>query len=223
MRKLKQFGLFFILCLSCNSMQGQYNPLGVEQSFLELDREKGFLFMSSVALASYLVSDFLLQDEQLSFYQVHTGYYSGISGTDGGSVATNYQVYMQNVGVEREFSNWFSLRIELNLQEFSSSDYFTLGTGLKTYYKWTAYRAKKIHPFIEYGSGVFYAFDKFPQNASNFTFNLSYALGLEYILSNQHKIRMDYNYLHHSNNFLFDPNPGFDGNGVSLSYSWLFK
>lgn len=223
MKKFKVFLMLSILGFQCPSLFGQYNPLGVKKSFLELDRENGFLIMSGVALASYLVSDFLLENKQLSFYQAHVGYFTGTSGTDGASLTNKYQVWMQNFGVEREFSKWFSLRVELNLQEFSTKDYFTFGTGLKTYYKWTAFRSKKIHPFVEYGSGVFYAFDKFPKNASNLTFNLSYALGLEYILNKQSKIRMDYNYLHHSNNFLFDPNPGFDGNGVSISYSWLFE
>ena len=179
--------------------------------------------MSGAALGSYLASEFLLEDEKLKFYQGHIGYYSGISGVHPGQEDTQetYSVFMQNFGIESEFSRWFSMRVEANIQEFTTTDYATMGTGLKFYSKWTALRKKKIHPFFEYGYGVFYAFDKFPQGSSNFTFNLSYAIGAEYILNNQNKIRLDFNFLHHSNNNLFTPNLGFDGNGVSISYSWF--
>ena len=63
----------------------------------------------------------------------------------------------------------------------------------------------------------------FQKNGSTFSFNLIYALGLEFTLANKNKIRVDANFIHHSNAGLSSDNSGFDGNGVSFSYSWFWK
>lgn len=224
MIKLKFICLVALLALSGNDLHSQINPLGVENSFLQLDRQRGFVIMSGMALGSYLASEFLMDHEKSAFYQGHIGYYYGQSGVRSGQTeGDTYSVWMQNFGIEGEFSRWFSMRLEANIQEFTNSDYAAMGVGLKAYFKWTAFRREKIHPFFEYGCGVFYAFDEFPQDSSNFTFNLSYAIGFEYILNSQNKIRLDYNFLHHSNNNLFESNLGFDGNGVSISYSRFWR
>lgn len=241
--KMKKSNIFVGLALTLfisQSMMAQYNPLGMENSFMQMDRQRGFILASSAALGSFLVSQFLLDDPQLTFYQAHCGYYWGYEGSGNGMpggeegesmVETNtydnagklYQVTMQNFGVEREFAPWFSMRLEFNVQEMMGEDYFNAGAGIKTYYKWTFLRKKKIHPFIEYGAGIFCAIDKFPEDGSIATFNLNYALGAEYVLPNNDKIMLDFNFKHHSNNNLGDSNPGFDGNGFSLTYSWAWK
>jgi hypothetical protein len=236
MKKIKICCLLIIPILISNHSFGQYNPLGVENSKLAMDRQTGFIVMTSAALSSYLISQFLVNDPKLDFYQAHIGYYNGKSGTGGSpmmdqlqttdetttttSEQTDYNILMENFGVEREFTKWFSLRLEANVQQCFNSDYFTVGGGIKTYYKWTILRKKKIHPFIEYGAGVFLAAKKFPEDGSTGTFNLNYAIGGEYILPNNDKIMVDFNFKHHSNNNLGDSNPGFDSNGVSISYCW---
>jgi hypothetical protein len=95
--------------------------------------------------------------------------------------------------------------------------------GINTYYRWYLFGKKKISPYIEYGAGLFYGFKKFPQNGSNFTFNLTNALGIEYTIKNQNKIRLSYGHIHQSNNNLFNENPGIDGNGLNFTYLWFFK
>lgn len=229
MRKNIFLFLIFAVLLSGNAFSDVFNPLGTENCFLGLDRQTGFLVMSGSALCSFLISEFLSEAPHMDYYQVHGGYYYGNSGgpaswgpetTDSGS---NYHVVMQNFGIEREFSRWFSMILEANVQEFAADDYFAMGIGLKTYMRWTLLRKYVIHPYFEYGAGVFCAFSDFPENGSHFTFNLNYAVGAEYILPNDDKIRLDWNFKHHSNNNFCDSNPGFDSNGVSLSYCWYWK
>jgi hypothetical protein len=228
MRKVKFYISIIILTLLSNNIYCQYNPLGMENSFMQLDRQRGAIIMSSAALGSYLISKFLIKDVKIDYYQAHAGYFYGYSGGGWGpssqeSTKTPYNIFMESFGAEREYSHWFSLRLEGTLQEMSGKDYFTVGGGIKLYTKWTILRKKKIHPYIEYGGGVFCAVDKFPEDCSNITFNLNYAVGAEYILPNNDKIMVDANFKHHSNNNLWQPNYGFDGNGVSVSYCWFWK
>ncbi|MBN4047180.1 acyloxyacyl hydrolase [bacterium AH-315-P13] len=192
---------------------GQVNPLGMDNTFIGLDRENGVLIMSGVALASYFLVKKASEDYRIDYYQAHIAYFNG----DG------YDVYMQNFGLEREYSSWFSLRVEGNIQEFNKDNFSTFGMGLKLYSRYTLFGKKSLSPFFEYGAGVFNAFKKFPEDGSTFTFNITYALGLEYNFTNKNKIRIDYNFIHHSNGNLSDSNPGFDGNGISFSYSWFWK
>ena len=191
---------------------GQVNPLGINNTFIGLDRENGIIIMSGIAIASYFLTK---KDSKirLNYYQVHLAYFNG----DG------YNVYMQNFGLEKEYSSWFSLRVEGNIQEFSKDDYNTFGLGMKIYSRYTLFGNKNLSPYFEYGVGIFNALKKFPEDGSTFTFNLTYALGLEYKFTNKNKIRMDYNFIHHSNGNLSNSNPGFDGNGISFSYSWFWK
>lgn len=228
MRKVRFCICILIITLLPNSTFCQLNPLGQENSFMELDRQRGGIIMVSAALGSYLVSRFFTNDAKINYYQAHTGYFYGYSGEGWGpssqaSTKTAYNIFMQNFGAEREYSRWFSLRLEGTIQEISGEDYFTVGGGIKIYTKWTFLRKKKLHPYIEYGGGIFYALKKFPEEGSLATFNLNYAIGAEYILPNNNKVRLSANYKHHSNNNLGDANPGFDGNGVSVSYSWFWK
>ena len=192
---------------------GQVNPLGIDNTFIGLDRQNGVIIMSGIAIASYFLSKKASEDSKLNFKQVHIAYFNG----DG------YDVFMQNFGFERVYRSWFSLRIEGNIQEFRKDNYNTFGLGIKLYSRYSLFGKKNLSPFFEYGAGIFNALKKFPENGSNFTFNLTYAVGLEYKFLNKNKMRIDYNFIHHSNGNLGDSNPGFDGNGISFSYSWFWK
>lgn len=217
-----------LMLLFANKSYSQYNPLGMENSFMQLDRQRGAIIMSSAAVGSYLISQFLTNDMKVDYYQFHTGYFYGYSGGGWGPSSetaskTPYSIFMESFGAEREFSRWFSLRYEGTIQQMTGEDYFTAGGGVKLYCKWTMLRSKKIHPYIEYGGGFFCALQKFPEEGSLATFNLNYAIGAEYILPNNNKIMVDANFKHHSNNNLGSANPGFDGNGISVSYCWHWK
>ena len=210
------FKFIILLCLFKSTLGfAQVNPLGIDNSFIGLDRENGFFIMSAVTLGSYFLIKHTSDNDRLDFYQAHAGYYNG----DG------YNVFMQNFGVEREYSPWFSMRAEGNIQEFikNTPGGSTFGVGFKIYSHWSLFGQKKLSPFFEYGAGPFFALNKFPSNGSRFSFNLTYAVGLEYTLGNKNKIRFDVNFIHHSNAGLANRNPGFDSNGISVSYSWFLE
>jgi len=203
-----------LLCLIKSTLiVGQVNPLGIEKSFVGLDRENGFFIMTALTLGSFFLLKNNSDKDKIDYYQAHAGYFNG----------DNYSVFMQNVGVEREYSPWFSLRAEGNIQEFvkNNSGRSNFGLGFKIYSHWSVFGLKKFSPFFEYGAGPFVALNRFPSNGSRFTFNLTYALGVEYTLRNKNKIRLDANFIHHSNASLTVNNPGFDSNGITISYSWF--
>lgn len=205
--------IILVIIIKSTTSFGQVNPLGIENTFIGLDRQNGVIIMSGIAVASYFLTKKASEDSKLNFKQIHIAYFNG----DG------YDVYMQNFGLEREYSSWFSLRVEGNIQEFSKDNYSTFGLGIKLYSRYSLFGKKNLSPYFEYGAGIFNAFKKFPENGSTFTFNLTYAVGLEYKFPNKNKIRVDYNFIHHSNAGLADDNPGFDANGISFSYSWFWK
>lgn len=209
--------LIFVILIKTTVSFGQVNPLGKDKIFIGLDRQNGAIIMTGVALVSYFLIKNISKDTRLDYYQTHIGYFNGYSS------GKHYNVFMQNFGVEREYTQWFSLRAEGIIQEFNRENYNTLGIGFKLYSRYTLFGNKKISPFFEYGAGAFNAFKKFPKDGSTFTFNLTYALGLEFTLKNKNKIRVDANFIHHSNAGLSDDNPGFDGNGITFSYSWFWK
>ena len=147
MRKTKILLLTAIMVILSNTAFADvFNPLGTENCALVLDRQTGFIVMSSSALASFLTFEFFSDTSHLDFYQVHSGYYYGESGSGGPMLpggqsytSENYSVMIQNFGVEREFSPWFSLLLEGNLQEMANDDYFSMGIGLKPYCRWTLF------------------------------------------------------------------------------------
>ena len=210
-------GLFLCLLVLLNqNANAQFNPLGRENTVIGLDRQNGAIIMTALGIGAYFLTKNVPEKNKAKFYQLHFAFFQG----DG------YNVYMQNFGLEREYSHWFSLRAEGNIQEFirredRSDD--TFGVGFKLYSRYTAFGNKKVSPFFEYGAGLFTALKQFPFDGSRFTFNLTYAVGLEFTLANKNKIRADYNFIHHSNANIGRTNPGFDGNGVSVSFSWLIE
>jgi hypothetical protein len=205
--------LIAFLLLPSIKANAQFNPLGRENTIIGLDRQNGVIIMIALGIGSYFFTKNVPEEKKAIFYQLHFAFFEG----DG------YKVYMQNFGVEREYSNWFSLRAEGNIQEFIKENDNTFGLGFKLYSRYTAFGSKKISPFFEYGSGLFMALKQFPSNGSRFTFNLTYTVGLEFTLRNKNKIRAVYNFIHHSNANIGRRNPGFDANGVSISFSWFLE
>lgn len=191
---------------------------------ITLTNQRTFFGVMGAAALSYALAEFAFKDEEnLNFYQVRAGmndeYVWGLKS-----------VWHQNFGVENRVAPWFAFAAEFNFQQWNDrtpgiekKDKFGMGAGIMTYYRWYLLGKKKISPFLEYGTGLFFGFEKFPYNGSKFTFNHSTRLGIEYTFENKNKLRVAYGQVHQSNNGLFSKNPGYDGNGFSISYSWFWK
>lgn len=223
--------LFFCLSLSLNSnvfSQGSGNdwfhiPGFTPELPTTLTSQETFFGVMGAAVLSYTLAEFVFKDnETLNFYQVRAGmndeYIWGLKS-----------VWHQNFGVEKRIAPWFAFAAEFNMQQWNDRTpdiekkaKFGLGAGIMSYYRWYLLGKKKISPYLEYGTGLFWGFENFPYNGSKFTFNHSTQLGIEYTLKNSDKIRLGYGQFHQSNNNLLSPNPGYDANGFSISYSWFW-
>ena len=220
----------FILSISKTTFSQQsgndwfYIPGFTPELPTTLTSEETFYGVMGAAALSYILAEFVFKDnETLNFYQARTGmndeYVWGLRS-----------VWHQNFGVEKRIAPWFAFALEGNLQQWNDrtpdidgKDKFGMGVGVMSYYRWYLFGKKRINPYLEYGTGVFMGFKKFPRNGSNLTFNHSTQLGLEYTLKNKNKIRIGYGQFHQSNNNLFSNNPAYDANGFSISYSWFWK
>lgn len=194
------------------------------ESPLTLTNEGTFAVVMGGAVVSYALTELLFKNgENLNYYQARVGmnheHFWGFRN-----------VFFQNFGVENRVANWFAFAAEFNMQQWNdrtpgidSKDKFGMGAGLMTYYRWYLFGKKRISPYLEYGTGLFYGVKSFPYNGTNFTFNHSTQLGLEYTFINKNKLRFSYGQFHQSNNYLFELNPGYDGDGFSFTYSWFWK
>lgn len=173
------------------------------------------------AALSYGLEEFVFKKhENLNFYTARIGmnneYAFGLKN-----------VWHQNIGVEHRIANWFSVSAELNIQEWhdtspniENKQKTGMGLGVMTYYTWYILGKMKLCPFIEYGAGAFLGFKKFPYNGTQYTFNHSTQLGLEYTINDSSKARISYGHFNQSNYNLLDSNPAYNGNGFSLAYAW---
>lgn len=212
--KLWLFILLTCLCFTVKSQNYWPDIPFLDNSGVVLRDQGTFVGLISAAAISYGLAEFVFKnDNALNFYQVR----SGLFGTTGGTV------FVENFGIERRIAPWFGLALELNNQQWVYEEGNGVGIGFNTYYRWHLFAKKKLSPYIEYGAGFFYGFSKFPTDGTNFTFNLTTQLGMEYSFENNNKLRLSYGHLHQSNNDLLDPNPGEDGNGINLTYLWFWK
>lgn len=173
-----------------------------------------------LAALSFSLEEFVFKNHK------NLNYYTARVGMNNEYAWGLRNVWHQNVGVEHRISSWFSLSAEFNLQEWNdqspmidANNKFGIGVGLMTYYRWYLFGRKKISPFIEYGTGVFYGFKKFPSNGTNFTFNNSTLLGLELTLKNTNKVRFSYGNFNQTNYNLLSSNPSYNGNGFTIGYA----
>lgn len=214
MKKLLSL-LIIISSLNCYSQEGQWPgiPLFNESGLVLMDQNT-FIGVISAASLSFGLSQFVFKDtKHLNFYQTRVGVFGTIGGT----------VIMENFGIEKRIAPWFGLGIEVNNQQWIYEERNGAGMGLNLYYRWHLFGRKKISPFLEYGSGFFFGFTDFPPNGTNFTFNLTTQIGVEYTTERKDKLRLSYGHIHQSNNDLLDPNPGEDGNGFNFTYLWFWK
>lgn len=225
------FVVIFLAVLLVHSIHGQRSTGGwfhipgfTPEIPITLTSEQTFYGVMGAGAFSYLLSEVIFKnDKNTHYYQVRIGmndeYIWGLRN-----------VWHQNFGVENRLSPWYAIAAEFNLQEWSDrtpglekKKKSGIGTGIMTYYRWYLFGKCRLSPYIEYGTGIFLGFRKFPHNGSEFTFNHSTQLGLEFTLKNKNKIRVGYGQFHQSNNRIFRNNPGYDANGFSLTYSWFWK
>ena len=177
---------------------------------ITLMNQTSFLVMMGAAITSYGLSEFVCKDTNLNFYQTRVGFMRGQENTN---------IFIENFGIEKRVAPWFAITLELNNQQWFSPESKGAGMGLNTYYRWYAFGKKRFSPYLEYGAGLFHGFTPFPEGGSRFTFNLTTSIGVEYTCKNMDKFRVNYGHLHQSNNDLLPTNPGWDGNGFTISYS----
>lgn len=189
-----------------------------------LTNRSTLLGVLGLAVLSYGLEEFVFKKHE------YINFYTARAGMNNEYAWGLRNVWHQNVGIEHRVATWFSISAEFNLQQWQdqspqieNKDKFGLGTGLMTYYRWYVFGKKRISPFIEYGTGVFYGFKKFPYNGTNFTFNNSTQLGLEYAFGNSSKVRLSYGNFNQTNYNWLNSNPSYNGNGFSLSYSMKMK
>lgn len=214
------------VCVNAQNSKGDWSriPGFVPENPLTSGDERVTLGIIGLALFSYSMSEFVFGgDDNLNYYQIRVGanneYFWGFR-----------KVYLQNFGVEKRVSSWFAIALEGNVQEWTDDtpvvenrDSFGVGAGLMSYYRWYIFGKKRLSPYIEYGAGLFYGFERFPYNGSKFTFNHSTQLGVEYTFKSKDKLRIGYGQFHQSNHGTYWHNPGYDGDGFSVSYSWFWR
>ncbi len=218
--------IIFLLCSTLSSYAQAKNympPIPGFDPALPATLNNGGTLLGVVGLAalSYTLEEFVFKNhENVNFYTSRAGF-SNEYGWGLRSVA------LQNFGLEHRVASWFSMSAELNLQEafdatpnIASKDKFGMGLGVMTYFRWYLFGKKRVSPYLEYGTGVFVGFSKFPYNGSNVTINHSTQIGVEYTINEKSKARVSYGSMHQSNYGFGYSDPGYDANGFMLSYAW---
>jgi len=188
---------------------------------IALTNEKVFIKVASAAAISYVLAKYILKSkDQGDFWQVRSSY----------SIGEYKNVFKENFGVEHRVSSWFAIALELSFQQWKDSKpninknaKFGMGIGLQPYFRWYALGKKRISPFLEYGTGFFQGFEKFPYNGTKFTFTHSSHIGIEYTSKKGNKMRLGYGQFHQSNNDWWEVNPSHNANGFNLTYSWKIR
>lgn len=188
---------------------------------ITLTNEKIFIRVAGAAAVSYALAKYIFKSEtQGDFWQARMSY----SGGD------NKHVIKENFGAERHIASWFAVSLELSFQQWADAEEgldkkhkFGMGIGLQPYFRWYLFGKKRISPFLEYGTGFFQGFKKFPYNGTTYTFTHSSHLGIEYKLTPGSRLRLSYGQFHQSNNDWWDVNPSYNGNGFNFTFSWKIK
>lgn len=188
---------------------------------ITLTNEKIFIRVAGAAAVSYILAKYVLKsEEQGDFWQVRVS----------NAVGEYKTVFKQSIGVERHLAPWFAVALEFNFQQWFDNSPFApsnansgFGVGLQPYFRWYVFGKKRISPYLEYGTGFYQGFTKFPYNGTKFTFTHSSHLGIQYTIKNGNKLRLSYGQYHQSNNDWWSVNPSFNGNGFQITYSIKIK
>jgi hypothetical protein len=185
---------------------------------ITLTNEKIFIRVASAAALSYIIAKYVVKPKSTEdYYQFRTSLTVGEYKT----------VLRQHIGVERRIAPWFAVALEFSLQQWfderknlESKNKFGMGIGLQPYFRWHILGSKKWSPFLEYGTGFFQGFEKFPHTGTHFTFSHSSHIGIEYTNKKGSKFRLSYGQFHYSNNDWWEVNPSYNGNGLNFTYAW---
>lgn len=185
---------------------------------ITLTNEKIFIRVAGAAALSYFLAKVVLKsEEQGDFWQLRGSY----------AIGENKSVFKEHFGVERRIAPWFAVALECSLQQWQDTSLETLnphkwgiGMGLQPYFRWYILGKMRFCPYLEYGTGFFQGFQKFPYNGTNFTFTHSSHLGFEFTSKNGQKFRLSYGQFHQSNNDWWSVNPSYNGNGFNFTYAW---
>ena len=207
-----RYALLLSLFLLAPSLKAQDGGLGNDP--LTLVDQDGFYRVLTMAGISFIFSEMVFKEADEHYYQLRGSYYSNSEGM---------RVYGQHFGIEKRLSHWFGIGIEGFSQQWNGRGNSGIGMGLNAYYRWYAFGKKRWSPFLEYGTGGFYGFSRFPADGTKFTFHLTTSYGVEHKLKNKDRLRLTYGHLHQSNNDLFEANPGIDLKGFTLTYLWSWK
>lgn len=183
-----------------------------------LTNQKIFFRVAGAAAISYALAKWVLKsEEQGDYMQIRNSF----------AVGEYKNVWKHGIGVERRVAPWFAIALEFNLQHWTDEKPLLkpkykkgMGIGIQPYFRWNILGRKRLSPYIEYGTGLFQAFQKFPDNGTNFTFTHNSHLGLEYTMKYGGRLRLSYGQYHQSNNDYWDVNPSFNANGFNFTYSW---
>lgn len=217
------FFLLSVLSVQAQAKNDWFHIPGFDPaSPLTLTNQETFIGLAGFVAISFILEEFVLKNHE------NVVYYNSRIGMNNEYAWGLKNVWHQNAGIEYRVANWFSVAAAINIQQWHDKTpgidkKAGMGTGLMSYYRWHVLGKRKISPYLEYGTGLFFGWSKFPYNGTNFTFSHSTQVGIEYTLKNESKIRLGYGNFHQSNNNWLNSNPGYDGNGFSISYAWRMK
>lgn len=227
---MKRFTLFLLLVISLHDLLAQSKSdwphiPGFDPALpTTLNSKESFIGVMGLAAVSFALEEFLLKKHE------NVSYYTARGGMNKEYAWGLKNVWHQNIGIDYRVASWFAVTAEVNIQEWSDQspgleerETFGLGMGLMSYYRWYLLGKKRISPFIEYGSGLFWGFREFPSNGTKFSINHSSQIGIEYSLKDANKLRLSYGHFHQSNYNWLASNPAYDAYGFSIAYAWKLK
>lgn len=152
--------------------------------------------------------------QQIHFFQ-DNGYYNGYN-----SPFTS--VFLNNTGALFRVRKWMSLGLVLHAYHFRDSINNTWGLGGKPFARWYLLQKPKWKLFFEYGAGIVWSLDEFPDGGTHFNFTPTYGLGTEWRFDDRFNLQFGLRHLHISNAYLFgeDRNPSHDSNGFFIGFKY---
>ncbi|HEU0065408.1 MAG TPA: acyloxyacyl hydrolase [Flavisolibacter sp.] len=189
---------------------------------LQLSTAPGIVWgLIAVASSVLFTSNDLQHSNDIQFYN-----------ETGGSYAYKQpytNVFSNDIGAIRSFRKWFSAGIGINTFHFTDKLNNTWTIGLRPFARWYPLVTPKIKIYFEYGGGVSYSMNKFPQKGSEtdkdtlrtgtkFNFISKYGAGVEIHLNNRVSLTAGLRHFHLSNGNMagIDRNPSHDSNGYFI-------
>jgi hypothetical protein len=219
-RKLRRGGRVLLMVMAlllgapCRAQSGEQwyqNPQNFGPSFLR-GRNALFTVAGAVGLSLWL-TDRPKDRSDRTFDSYETGFFSGYK-----SPAPDTNVIALGIGRGYRVRDWLSLGGEAVVYAPFDGDKDTLGVGIRPFTRWRLARSGRTQVQFEYGAGLMYFAETFPNGGSQFNFNPFYGLALETPLRKKRALRVGIRHVHVSNGYVYGPdrNPAYDANGIFL-------